>query len=101
MEMLYSLITIEEQATPLAPAPKTTFETLLPWITGVLVVLVLILAALATRYALRCSKERQRIAYITEEYKLEGARNLPKWNLKELREIRENLEASVVMGALQ
>ena len=101
MKFLYSLTTIEDQATPLAPAPKTTFQALVPWITGVLVVLILVLVALITRYALSCSRERARIAYITEEYKLKTLTNLPKWNLSELREIRQDLEASVVMGSLE
>ena len=100
MHLLYSLTTIEDAQTPLAPAPKTPFEAALPWITGALVVLILVLVAVVTRYALSCSRERQRIAYIAEEYKLEVTTNLPKWNLNKLREIRQDLEASVVMGSL-
>jgi len=100
MHLLYSLTTIEDTQTPLAPAPQTPFEAALPWITGALIVLILALVAVVTRYALSCSKERQRIAYITEEYKLEVTPNLPKWNLSELREIRQDLEDSVVMGSI-
>ncbi len=100
MHLLYSLTTIEDAQTPLAPAPKTPFEAALPWITGALIVLILVLVAVVTRYALSCSKERQRIAYITEEYKLDVTSNLPKWNLSKLREIRQDLEDSVVMGSL-
>ena len=100
MHFMYSLTTIEDAQTPLAPAPKTPFEAALPWITGALIVLILALVAVVTRYALSGSKERQRIAYIAEEYKLEVETNLPKWNLNKLREIRQDLEASVVMGSL-
>ena len=62
--------------------------------------LILALVAVMTRYVLSCSKERQRITYITEEYKLEPIPNLPKWKLSKLKEIRRDLEDLVVMGSL-
>ena len=100
MSLLYSLTTIEDAQTPLAPTPQPPFEAVLPWLTGALIVLILALVAVMTRYVLSCSKERQRIIYITEEYKLESIPNLPKWNLSKLKEIRQDLEDLVVMGSL-
>ena len=98
MKVLYSLVTIEQSATPLAPAPKSAFASALPWITGALVVLVLVLVGMLTTYVLRCKAQMRQIEYILEEYKLEGVGKLPKWDLKELNLIRQDLEEKIVMG---
>lgn len=96
MKLLYSLVTIEDPMTPLAAAPKSTFASLLPWITGIAIILILVLVGLATIYVLKCNKVRRQISYIVETQKIDCSRNLPKWNLKELRTIKEDLESLVV-----
>lgn len=101
MNVLYTLITIENNATPLAPAPKSAFASALPWITGALIVLILILVGMLTTYVLRCKAQVRQIQYILEEYKLEYKGKLPEWNLKELNLIRQDLEAEIIMGTAQ
>lgn len=96
MSLLYSLVTIEKPETALAAAPKSTFESILPWITVAAVILILAFVVNVTIYVLKCNKERRQISYIIETQKLEGLDDLPKWKLKELQRVKEDLESSIV-----
>jgi len=97
MYYLYSLVTIEDPDTPLAPAPQSTWSTFLPWITGAIIVLILVLVWMATVYVMRCNRCMRQISYISETHRIPARKDLPRWNLKELNTIREEMEDSVLL----
>jgi len=93
----YTLVTIENMETPLAPAPHNAWASLVPWLIGAIILLILVILERATSYILECGKCKRQITYISETYKI-PIKKVSRMNLKELISIREEMEHQVLMG---